>query len=102
MRDDSPVYLALADAIAEDVASGRLRPGARLPTHRELAARLGVPLAPPHSHPFNPLLVLRVTTQVQAEPERRRIIDALFRATWAEGRDVTDAGVVASVVSAAG
>jgi DNA-binding transcriptional MocR family regulator len=42
--DDSPVYLAIADAIAEDVASGRLRPGTRLPTHRELATLLGVDL----------------------------------------------------------
>src|SRR5687768_12234561 len=41
---DSPVYLALADTIAEDVASGRLRPGAQLPTHRKLAQLLGVDL----------------------------------------------------------
>src|SRR5262245_35301078 len=44
LRTDSPVYLALADTIAEDVASGRLRPGTRLPTHRELAEVLGVDL----------------------------------------------------------
>ena len=37
-----PLYLAIADALAEDARSGRLRPGARLPTHRELADRLGV------------------------------------------------------------
>jgi DNA-binding transcriptional MocR family regulator len=44
LRNDSPVYVALADTIAEDVASGRLRPGAQLPTHRELAQTLGVDL----------------------------------------------------------
>jgi DNA-binding transcriptional MocR family regulator len=38
------VYLALADSIAEDVAAGRLRPGAQLPTHRELAQILDVDL----------------------------------------------------------
>lgn len=37
-----PLYLAIADALAEDTRSGRLRPGTRLPTHRELADRLGV------------------------------------------------------------
>src|SRR5689334_5949595 len=29
-------------ALTRDIDSGRLRPGSRLPTHRELAARLGV------------------------------------------------------------
>ena len=37
-----PRYLAIADALQEDVARGNLQPGARLPTHRELAYRLGV------------------------------------------------------------
>ncbi len=37
-----PKYSALADAIALDVQAGRLKPGTRLPTHRDLARRLGV------------------------------------------------------------
>jgi DNA-binding transcriptional MocR family regulator len=37
-----PLYLAIANALAEDSAKGRLKPGTRLPTHRELAERLGV------------------------------------------------------------
>jgi DNA-binding transcriptional MocR family regulator len=37
-----PVYLAIADALARDVAEGRLAPGERLPTHRALARQLGV------------------------------------------------------------
>jgi DNA-binding transcriptional MocR family regulator len=37
-----PRYLAIAEALADDVAGGRLRPGARLPTQRDLADRLGV------------------------------------------------------------
>jgi len=37
-----PRYLAIADALQEDVSCGKLQPGARLPTHRELAYRLGV------------------------------------------------------------
>ncbi len=39
---DGPRYLALAEALERDVASGRLAPGTRLPTHRELAWQLGV------------------------------------------------------------
>jgi DNA-binding transcriptional MocR family regulator len=41
-RRRGPRYLAIAEALAEDAASGRLRPGTRLPTHRELAERLGM------------------------------------------------------------
>jgi len=37
-----PRYLAIADAIGEDVVDGRLAGGQRLPTHRELADTLGV------------------------------------------------------------
>lgn len=37
-----PRYLALADAIASDVASGRLKPGARLPPQRDLSQWLGL------------------------------------------------------------
>lgn len=37
-----PRSQAIADAILEDIETGRLKPGTRLPTHRELADRLGV------------------------------------------------------------
>jgi DNA-binding transcriptional MocR family regulator len=37
-----PRYRAIADALTVDVREGRLRPGERLPTHRDLAWRLGV------------------------------------------------------------
>jgi len=37
-----PRYLGIADAIAADARSGALAPGSRLPTHRDLAYRLGV------------------------------------------------------------
>ncbi len=38
----APKYRAIADAIDEDVKNGALRPGARLPPHRDLADHLGV------------------------------------------------------------
>lgn len=37
-----PKYRAIAEALAADIAAGRLQAGARLPTHRDLAWRLGV------------------------------------------------------------
>ena len=37
-----PRYLAIAEALARDVADGRLAAGTRLPTQRELAETLGV------------------------------------------------------------
>jgi DNA-binding transcriptional MocR family regulator len=39
---DRPLYLGLADAIMADVERGALKPGERLPTHRDLADALGV------------------------------------------------------------
>lgn len=37
-----PKYLQIVEAIAADVASGRLNPGSQLPPHRELAYQLGI------------------------------------------------------------
>jgi 2-hydroxychromene-2-carboxylate isomerase len=54
------------------------------------ADRLGVRLQPPPSHPFNPLLALRVT---QAAPEEQRwsVMVALFEAAWGSGSGVEQA-----------
>lgn len=41
-NDGAPRYLALANAIAEDIRSGRLAVGQRLPPQRELAKRLSL------------------------------------------------------------
>ncbi|MES2818748.1 MAG: PLP-dependent aminotransferase family protein [Pseudomonadota bacterium] len=38
-------YKVLVDALAADIQAGRLPPGTRLPTHRELAAKEGLALA---------------------------------------------------------
>lgn len=42
--DGRPLYLAIANAIAEGIRKGELRPGDRLPPQRELADLLGVTL----------------------------------------------------------
>lgn len=65
------------------------------------AHRLGVPIAPPPEHPFNPLLGLRVT---QAAPKDRKaeVIDALYAATWAERRGITSPGSVRETLAPLG
>src|SRR5215470_3857598 len=55
-----PRYLAIVDALAFDLDSGRLRAGDRLPTHRDLAYRLG--------------LTVGTVTRAYAEAERRGLI----------------------------
>src|SRR6185369_4616485 len=39
---DRSLFRLLVQAMADDVVAGRLRPGVRLPSHRDLAASLGV------------------------------------------------------------
>jgi DNA-binding transcriptional MocR family regulator len=41
-KKGGPLYLAIADAIAAEVAAGRFKEGARLPPQRSLAERLGI------------------------------------------------------------
>ncbi len=65
-------------------------------------SRLGIPLEPPPSHPFNPLLGLRVSSLELETSVKRRLIDALFRAVWAGGPGITDAGVVAGILDELG
>ena len=55
-----PRYLAIAEALATDVRSGQLSPGDRLPTHRDLAYRLGVTVG--------------TVSRAYAEAERRGLI----------------------------
>ena len=40
---EGPLYRRIVDALTADVASGRLRRGQQLPTHRALAKALGAP-----------------------------------------------------------
>jgi DNA-binding transcriptional MocR family regulator len=59
-KGDKPLYLALTDVLAEAIADGKLVPGERLPTHRELSARLGVTTA--------------TVTRAYVEAERRGLV----------------------------
>ncbi|MDH3474577.1 MAG: PLP-dependent aminotransferase family protein [Rhodospirillales bacterium] len=55
-----PRYVAIAEALAEDIDQGRLAAGERLPTHRDLAWRLGVTVG--------------TVSRAYAEAERRGLI----------------------------
>lgn len=66
------------------------------------ARRHGIPIAPPASHPFNPLLPLRVTCADMTDAERAALVDRLFRGVWAESRPVAEAATVAALAREAG
>jgi len=55
-----PRYKAIADALSDDVASGKVSPGDRLPTQRDLADQLS--------------LTLGTVTRAYAEAERRGLV----------------------------
>ncbi|HYG85365.1 MAG TPA: PLP-dependent aminotransferase family protein [Azospirillum sp.] len=59
---DKPVYLAIADAISDDVRAGRLSPGERLPPQRLLAERMGIDFT--------------TVSRAYGEARRRGLVDA--------------------------
>lgn len=67
-----------------------------------IAHDFAVPIDAPFAHPFNPLLALRLSSLPMSPRERRALISALFRATWAERRAVVEPAVVAEILAAAG
>jgi 2-hydroxychromene-2-carboxylate isomerase len=70
--------------------------------------RLGLPpLVPPPSHPFNPLVALRVASLPRFDgadggEARRRVIDALFTTAWRDGKGIETSDDVVAALSAAG
>ena len=61
------------------------------------AALLNIPLNPPASHPFNPLLSLRASL-IDIEHEKRiELITSIFNGVWVEGLDVTNPEVMAEI-----
>jgi DNA-binding transcriptional MocR family regulator len=70
---DIPRYAAIADAIARGVERGELQDGSKLPTHRELAERLGVTVG--------------TVTRGYAEAERRGLtVGEVGRGTFVRSR----------------
>jgi DNA-binding transcriptional MocR family regulator len=74
-----PRYLALADALADDIEAGRLRDGDRLPTHRDLAYRLGVTVG--------------TVSRAYAEAARRGLVSGeVGRGTYVRGAPAAPSG----------
>jgi len=74
-----PRYLAIAEALGADVASGALAGGSRLPTHRDLAERLGVTVG--------------TVSRAYAEAARRGLVSGeVGRGTFVRARAVPAGG----------
>jgi DNA-binding transcriptional MocR family regulator len=72
-----PKYRVIADAIDEDVQNGALRPGTRLPPHRDLAGHLGV--------------TVTTVTRAYTEAARRGLTSGhVGRGTFIRGTEVGD------------
>ena len=67
-----------------------------------LGRALSVPIEPPATHPFNPLVALRATVAVADTGMRWALVEALFRAAWVEGRRVDAPEAVEGVAREAG
>lgn len=81
-RGKGPAYRILADALEQDIASGRLAPGDKLPTHRELADNLN--------------LNVSTVTKGYAEAEKRGLVaGTVGRGTFV----ASDAAAATSIVS---
>jgi len=63
------------------------------------ARRLGLPLRMPPAHPFNPLAALRL---VIAAGSDLRAAGTVLQAAFGEGRDLTDAAVIAELAARLG
>src|SRR5574337_824012 len=66
------------------------------------AARLSVPLAQPASFPVASILALRTALEAERTGKLVPFTHAVFRAFWAEGRDIASPQVLAALARAAG
>jgi 2-hydroxychromene-2-carboxylate isomerase len=63
------------------------------------ARKMGIPMRFPPAHPFNPLGALRLILATGSNP---LAVERVFDAVFAEGRDVADAAVIASLAAELG
>ncbi|MBN9683017.1 MULTISPECIES: 2-hydroxychromene-2-carboxylate isomerase [unclassified Corallococcus] len=105
-RELEPVPVLLAGLLN---AVGSIGP-AEIPAKRvyvfkqtfRIAHEQGAPFTLPPSHPFNPLLSLRVTAAVEDVAERTRLVTALYSAAWGQGRGIETPEQVGAVLTDAG
>jgi 2-hydroxychromene-2-carboxylate isomerase len=101
-RTVAPVPTLLAALLAH----GKTKGPAEIPAKRiylvadtvRTAKVLGVPYAPPASHPFNPLLALRIASLDGSAEEKRARIDALYTAAWARSEPIETEADAAKIV----
>jgi 2-hydroxychromene-2-carboxylate isomerase len=60
---------------------------------------MGIPMRFPPAHPFNPLAALRL---ILAAGNTHHAVERVFDAVFAEGRDVADSAVIASLAAELG
>jgi 2-hydroxychromene-2-carboxylate isomerase len=92
------------------LAEGKTRGPAEIPAKRRYffkdvfrtAHLLGVPIAMPPTHPFNPLLGLRLASLPLPPAERDAVISALYAATWARGAGIETPEQATAALDAAG
>jgi 2-hydroxychromene-2-carboxylate isomerase len=63
------------------------------------ARKMGIPMRFPPAHPFNPLVALRL---ILAAGNTHQVVERVFDAVFAEGRDVADPTVIASLAAELG
>jgi 2-hydroxychromene-2-carboxylate isomerase len=105
-RTVAPVPTLLAALLAH----GKTKGPAEIPAKRvylvadtvRTAKLLGVPYVPPASHPFNPLLALRIASLDGTADDKRARIDALYSAAWAKSQRIDTEEDAAKVLDAAG
>ena len=66
------------------------------------ANQLGVPMAPPVHHPFNPLMALRASIMDMGSEQRWQLVDGLFKAVWRDGLHLGELDVVVRIARDAG
>lgn len=105
-HDVTPIPVLFAGLLEASGAPGPAEiPARRAYLFRDvvrLASYFQVPAEPPASHPYNPLAALRISHAVTDDEERWRLVDALFRAVWGEGRPIDLLEQVAAIATEAG
>ena len=105
-RTVAPVPTLLAALLAH----GKTKGPAEIPAKRvylaidtvRTAKLFGVPYEPPASHPFNPILPLRIASLEGSAEEKRARVDALYSAAWAKSQRIDTEEDAAKVLDAAG
>jgi 2-hydroxychromene-2-carboxylate isomerase len=96
-----PIYLRGLEAFSKGVPYSAAKLTYLMHDFQRCAAHEAVTIAPPASFPIDGLKALRAALAAQDAGAFDRYHRAAFRAAWAEGRDVNDTHVVATLLATA-